>query len=184
MKLKKLGLYFLAFGILSLLMFSCSKNFSFTKPKCLAVGSARSVMIAEVEDVPGTYKVIVRGSNPSTVILTQRPKRSSKVVDTKAFLDQWDKSFKSSAPNVTFTSVSSSRTTSNVLVISNPIYDEDANTITFDGKALSFEETNVEPGIYNNVTISYDSQIQNMIYDAVPSATPNLLNTCDTSNQK
>lgn len=170
MKLKKtLVFFFIGMGILFITV-SCSKNkmdFSFTKPKCLAIGSARSVMISEVEDKSGAYKVTVRGNNPNTVLLTQRPRRTSKVIDTQTFFNDWGKTYKSSAPNVTFTSVSSSRTTINILILSNPQYDQTTQTVTFDANSLNQDNSSIEAGIYNNVTITYDPQFHKSIYDTV-----------------
>lgn len=173
MKLKKSLIFFFIGMIIPFITVSCSKNkmdFYFTKPKCLAIGSARSVMISEVENQSGAYKVTVRGNNPSTVLLTQRPNRSSRVIDTQTFLNDWGKTYKSSAPNVTFTSVSSSRTTINVLVLSNPQFDQNTQTVTFDANSLNPDNTSIEAGIYNNVTITYDSQFHKSIYEPLSSA--------------
>lgn len=137
------------------------------KPKCLAVGSARTVMIEENVDQPGRYMVTVKGSNPQTVLLTHRPQRSSKTVDTSAFLKTWNEGYKRSSPNVTFTSVSSNNTTTNVLVLSNPHYNEENGTITFDADAIEPADQSVQTGVFSNVTITYDSQIQHLLYDPV-----------------
>jgi hypothetical protein len=172
MKLKKSLIFFFIGMIIPFITVSCSKNkmdFYFTKPKCLAIGSARSVMISEVENQSGAYKVTVRGNNPSTVLLTQRPNRSSRVIDTQTFLNDWRKTYKSSAPNVTFTSVSSSRTTINVLVLSNPQFDQNTQTVTFDANSLNPDNSSIEAGIYNNVTITYDSQFHKSIYEPLSS---------------
>ncbi len=149
-----------------LVMSSCEtpKN---TKPKCLAVGSARTVMIRENTEKPGHYFVTVKGSNPKTVLLTHRPQRNSKTITTRSFLDYWNKGYKTSAPNVTFTSVNTNVTTTNVLVLSNPSYDEETQTMTFDGSALEPEFDSVQTGVFSNVTITYDSQIQSLIYDQI-----------------
>jgi len=92
MKLKKLAFLTLFAGMIPFLVTSCGKTSD--QPKCLAVGSARSVMITENADEPGSYIVTVNGSNPSTVLLTQKPQRNSRVIETESFMDNWDTSYK------------------------------------------------------------------------------------------
>lgn len=167
MKLRRLAVLSLIMGFTPFVITSC-KNTHLSKPKCLAVGSARSVMIKESSEFPGQYKVTVKGSNPITVLLTQRPQRNSKKIETEAFLEDWKRSYRKSAPNVSFTSVHSNRTTTNILVLSNPNYNAKTSTITFDAVALEPEKEEVKTGIFNNVTITYDSQVQSMIYDSDP----------------
>ncbi len=161
MKLKQILFSALFICISSLLITSCG---SVSKPKCLAVGSARSVMIKENQETPGTYLVTVKGSNPSTLIFTQQPKRQSKIIDTEAFLENWDKSYQKTSPNVTFTSVNPNRTISNVLVLSNPKYDNKTQTITFRAEAVAPTELSVQTGVFTNVTITYDSQVQKLLF--------------------
>lgn len=157
MNIKKVALLGVFMGVLSLIVTSCREP-----SKCMAVGSARTVMITENSESPGKYTVTVKGSNPSTVLLGQRPDRTSKVIETGSFLENWENSYKASAPNVTFTSVNANRTTTNVLVLSNPKYDPESQTIVFDAEKLSSTEDSVQTGAFNNVTITYDSQSSNL----------------------
>ena len=106
----------------------------------------------------------MKGSNPSTLIFTQQPKRQSKIIDTEAFLENWDKSYQKTSPNVTFTSVNPNRTISNVLVLSNPKYDNKTQTITFRAEAVAPTELSVQTGVFTNVTITYDSQVQKLLF--------------------
>lgn len=157
MKLRKLAFLTLFAGMIPFLVISCGKNNN--QPKCLAVGSARSVMITENQEAPGSYIVTVNGSNPSTVLLTQEPKRNSKVIETDAFMGNWDTNYKEGAPNVTFTSVNPNRTTTNVLVLTEASYDAKTQTMTFKAEKLEKEDDSVQTGTFTNVTITYDSEV-------------------------
>lgn len=160
----KILMEMLVLNLCFLAMTACAtpKN---AKPKCLAIGSARTVMIREDAEIPGHYHVTVKGSNPQTVLLTHSPQRSSKTVSTGSFLERWEEGYHFSAPNVTFTSVHSNVTTTNILVLSNPTYDEETHTITFEGSALEPEFDSVQTGVFSNVTITYDSQVQSFLLD-------------------
>jgi len=83
-------------------------------------------------------------------------------------MDNWDTSYKTSAPNVTFTSVSPNRTTTNVLVLTNPSYDAKTQTMTFKAEKLENEVDSVQTGTFTNVTITYDSEVDVMLYQEKP----------------
>jgi len=117
----------------------------------LFVQSATKLQLEKNKEKPNVYKIILKNVNPSVTYFTERPYRKTYTMPTAEFIQLWEKknknSFLYSPPNAavvaTHKNFFSKDTLLNVVMeLTEPSYDEKANTLSYTAKVL---EGNIAP---------------------------------------
>jgi hypothetical protein len=95
----------------------------------------------ELDDLgDGNYLLIMRGVDPHTIQFSDRPDRLVEIIDTARLVHKWEELFADSAPNAVLTEhEASGETDSLVVVLTNPVYDAAAGTLSYDAQLLADE---------------------------------------------
>lgn len=110
----------------------------------------------------GTYQLVLKNIQPYVTYFTDRPKRVTGLMSIESFLNEWQSNakngFKKDAPNVGIEGIklhafSRGQTVSVVMVLSNPIYDQKAKTLTYIAHQLNTKEA----------TIKNDTKLKNIV---------------------
>ncbi|MDA2979405.1 MAG: hypothetical protein O3B42_06565 [Actinomycetota bacterium] len=95
----------------------------------------------ELDDLgDGNYRLIMRGVDPHTIQFSDRPHRLVEIIDTARLVHHWEELFADSAPNAVLVEhEASGETDSLVVVLTNPVYDSAAGTLSYDAQLLADE---------------------------------------------
>ena len=96
---------------------------------------------AELDDLGGgAYRLIMRGVDPHTIQFSDRPDRLVEIIDTARLVHHWPELFADSAPNAVLVEHEpSGETDSLVVVLTDPIYDMAARTLSYGVEILADE---------------------------------------------
>lgn len=96
---------------------------------------------AELDDLgDGAYRLILRDVDPHTIQFSDRPDRLVEVIDTARLVHNWDTLFADSAPNAVLVEHEpSGGTDSLVVVLTDPMYDIAARTLSYAVEILADE---------------------------------------------
>lgn len=130
----------IAVGILIALCLRDSSPFSNSEGEVSWLYS-QSADAAELDDLgDGNYRLILRDIDPHTIQFSDRPDRLVEIIDTARLVHHWEELFADSAPNaVLIEHEPDGATDSLVVVLTNPVYDLAAGTLTYDVEILADE---------------------------------------------
>ena len=110
-----------------------------TEVSWLASQTATSGRIEFTDGEP--TRLVLDGVDAHTVMFSDRPDRLTDVVDTAAITEQWDELFADSAPNAVLVEHRpAGDTDSLVVVLTNPVLDTAARTLSYDIEVLADED--------------------------------------------
>lgn len=105
----------------------------------LASQTAEGGRIESPDGVP--TRLVLDGIDAHTIMFSDRPDRLSDVVDTSAFIEQWGDLFADSAPNAVLVEHRpGGATDSLVVVLTDPVLDIDAGTLSYTIEVLADED--------------------------------------------
>ena len=117
-----------------------------SKQMVLFVLLAKQGTIQEAPNKPGQYQLTLKNINPDIIYFADRPARFANHMAVKRFINEWTLgSFKSDPPNAVMESIrldprsklTSRRSESYAIVLTNPTYDFAKRQLVFDIKPLS-----------------------------------------------
>jgi hypothetical protein len=133
-------LFFISYGQVDA---QIEENLTASEPSFLFIQSAQSGSVSQINDT--TYSVELNNVADKTISFSDRPYRIVETLDTSEFIGNWsstEDSFAFDPPNVTFVVLDNNvaatredvREEIALLELSNPVYNENANTLTYDAQ--------------------------------------------------
>ncbi|KTC81676.1 hypothetical protein [Legionella brunensis] len=161
-------------GLVTLLFLGCCTAFAANKQTNIAAHSTNFMFLQNAETgvlkltpQEGSYQLVLQNVQPYVTYFSDRPKRMTGLMSIESFLKEWQSNtkngFKNDAPNVGIEGIklhafSNGQTVSVVMVLSNPIYDKNANTLTYMAHELNTKEGEIKKDIkLNNLVLFIDN---------------------------
>ncbi len=96
----------------------------------------------ELDDLGGgKYRLVMHGIDAHTIQFSDRPDRLVEIINTGDFVHAWDTMFASSAPNAVLVEHEPDGSTDSlVVVLTNPLFDLENNTLSYDAEILADEK--------------------------------------------
>lgn len=96
----------------------------------------------ELDDLGGgKYRLVMHGIDAHTIQFSDRPDRLVEIINTGDFVHAWDAMFASSAPNAVLVEHEPDGSTDSlVVVLANPLFDLENNTLSYDAEILADEQ--------------------------------------------
>lgn len=134
----------LAIGITGVLAYLVSVLGDDDDTQALAAGEvswlySQTADAAELIDLgDGAYQLVMRDVDPQTIQFSDRPDRLVEIIDTTRLVHHWEELFATSAPNAVLVEHEpSGETDSLVVVLTDPVYDMAAQTLSYGVEILA-----------------------------------------------
>ena len=127
----------------------------------LYVQIAPQAVLKEVDSKTKTYELTLMEVNQHVEYFSDRPERIAGIMKVNTFLDEWNKSFKKTPPNVSLTGLEKKvlrRVPISVIVeLTNPIYNAEKKIITYTVKLLPDESVPSKEIKFHGIALFFDN---------------------------